>query len=366
MPIFGGKNTTRATRVLGMLAIFSLAVSACSEPPAGSEVSDPTPSANETTGPFPVTIEHALGTTTIPEQPERVVTLGWASQDTALALGTVPVGIAEDAWAGGENGLLPWTDDAITREGMTIGEVGSGADVSVYSDAPEVSVEELAELDPDLILATYSGITQEQYDQLSKLAPTVAYPETPWLVSWQDQTLLNGKALGREDEAVDLISKTEQSIYESGAEHSSLSGTSFAFIYSQDDGTVGVYLPGDPRVDLLTGLGMSAAESVKSLSTAEGKFYAEISLEHLNQLKDADVLITWFNSEEEQQVLEEFDLFQKLPAVQGGAYVPLLDRQLSMAVSTTTVLSVPWSLDAIVPDLVAAARAARDTGSSED
>lgn len=355
----------RAMRSVGAVAIISLLATACSQPPAGSEISDPTPSANETTGPFPITIEHALGATTVPEQPERVVTLGWASHDTALALGTVPVGIAEDGWAGGENGLLPWTDEAITREGKTIGAVDAGADVSVYSDVPEINVEELASLNPDLILATYSGISQEQYDQLSKLAPTIAYPETPWLVSWQDQTLLNGKALGREDEAAELISNTEKSIHEAGAEHSSLSGTSFAFIYSQDDGTVGVYLPGDPRVYLLTGLGMSAASSVKSLSAAEGKFYAEISLEHLNRLKDADVLITWFNSEEEQQELEEFELFQKLPAVQSGAYVPMLDRQLSMAVSTTTVLSVPWSLDAIVPDLVEAARAARDSGSSD-
>lgn len=360
MPFFGRKKTSRALRVFAAAALIPLVATACSEASAGPEVSnEPTPSVSESGGVFPVTIDHALGSTTVPSEPQRVVTLGWASQDTALALGVTPVGIAEDAWAGGENGLLPWTDDAITRTGKTIGGVGSGTDVSVYSDSPEINIEELAALDPDLILATYSGITQEQYTQLSKLAPTIAYPETPWLVSWQDQTLLNGKALGREDEAIELINETEQSIFASGAEHAALLGTTFAFIYAQDDGTVGIYLPGDPRVDLLIGLGMSPADSVADMATADGKFYAEISLEHINKLKDADVLITWFNSEEEQEALEASELFQNLPAVRHGAYVPMLDRQLSMAVSTTTVLSVPWGLEVFVPELADASDASR-------
>lgn len=359
MPFFGRKMTSRAVRLFAVAALVPLVATACSEASAGPESDGPAPVISESGSVFPVTIDHALGSTTVPSQPERVVTIGWASHDTVLALGVTPVGIAEDGWAGGENGLLPWTDDAITRTGQTIGEVGSGADVSVFSDSPELNIEQIAALDPDLILATYSGITQEQFDQLNKLAPTVAYPETPWLVSWQDQTLINGKALGLEDEAAELIRTTEESIFAAGAEHAPLLGTNFAFIYAQDDGTVGVYLPGDPRVDLLIGLGMTPADSVANMSTADGKFYAEISLEHINKLKDVEVLITWFNSEEEQQALEEFELFQKLPAVRHGSYIPMLDRQLSMAVSTTTVLSVPWSLDAFVPELADAADASR-------
>lgn len=359
MPFFGHKKTLRVWRAIAAAALISLFAAACSGASAGSEEREPTPSVAESDGVFPVTIDHALGSTVIPAEPERVVTIGWASQDTVLALGVTPVGIAEDAWAGGENGLLPWSDAAITRTGKTIGKPGGGADVTVFSDMPEINIEELAALNPDLILATYSGISQEQYDQLSKLAPTVAYPETPWLVSWQDQTLINGKALGLEEEAAELITETEEHIDTSGAENPELLGTTFAFIYSQNDGTVGIYLPGDPRVDLLTGLGLSPADSVAELPTAEGKFYAEISLENLDMLNDADVIITWFNSEEEQQVLEESELFQSLPAVQHDSYVPMLDRQLSMAVSTTTVLSVPWGLEAIVPPLVDAAAAAQ-------
>ncbi len=44
---------------------------------------------------FPVTIDHALGTTTIPRAPERVVALGDQDADIAVALGMRPVAIAE-------------------------------------------------------------------------------------------------------------------------------------------------------------------------------------------------------------------------------------------------------------------------------
>ena len=44
-------------------------------------------------GAFPVSIEHAFGETTIEEEPERVVVLGWGAQDTVYALGLEPVGM---------------------------------------------------------------------------------------------------------------------------------------------------------------------------------------------------------------------------------------------------------------------------------
>ena len=46
---------------------------------------------------FPVTVEHALGTTRITQEPSRVVTLGWSDQDVALALGGVDARIAAHA-----------------------------------------------------------------------------------------------------------------------------------------------------------------------------------------------------------------------------------------------------------------------------
>ena len=131
----------------------------------------------------PVTISHALGEAEITEKPERVVTLGQGSAETALALGIVPVGTEEYEWGADESGQLPWIHEELENEGVA------------EDDYPElisagdngVSAEEIAKLDPDVILAPWSGITEEQYDSLSALAPTVAYPEKPWTIDWKDQ-----------------------------------------------------------------------------------------------------------------------------------------------------------------------------------
>ncbi len=45
-------------------------------------------------GSFPLTVEHALGKTTIPAKPKRVATVNWANHEVPLALGVVPVGMA--------------------------------------------------------------------------------------------------------------------------------------------------------------------------------------------------------------------------------------------------------------------------------
>ena len=61
---------------------------------------------------FPVTITHGLGEAVIPAEPQRIVTIGWITQDVVLALGEVPVGIPLQEWGGDENGILPWVADA--------------------------------------------------------------------------------------------------------------------------------------------------------------------------------------------------------------------------------------------------------------
>ena len=327
----------------------ALALTACS---GGASETQATPDAAASegaapSGAFPVTIEHALGTTTVEEAPERVVTLGWASQDTAIALGVIPVGVPFDGFAGDpETGLLPWTQEAIEAAGAEL--------PTTFVDLPEVNPEEVAGLDPDLVLATYSGISQDVYDQLSQFTKVVAYPEQPWLVSWRDQTLINGRALGLEAEAEELVADMEAMITEAGEENPELAGTTFAYVYSSPEGTLQAYVEGDPRVDLLTGLGMELAPGVADLEAPEGTFFVDLGTEGHELLADADVLITWFNGEEEQATVEATGTFASIPAVQRGTYLPLLDPQLNLAMTTSTALSLPWGLETFVPQLVAA------------
>ena len=60
---------------------------------------------------FPVKIEHALGTTTIPAEPKRVVVVGYTDQEPLLAMGVKPVG-AMDWFGQGTFGKWPWEREA--------------------------------------------------------------------------------------------------------------------------------------------------------------------------------------------------------------------------------------------------------------
>jgi iron complex transport system substrate-binding protein len=70
---------------------------------------------------FPVTIEHKYGSTTIPQEPERVVDVSFNGQDFVLALGVTPVGVRE--WIGGyEFQTRPWARSRL--QGVELETVG--------------------------------------------------------------------------------------------------------------------------------------------------------------------------------------------------------------------------------------------------
>lgn len=63
----------------------------------------------------------------------------------------------------------------------------------------------IVKLKPDLVLAPQSGLTQAQFDTLSALAPTAAYPGKPWTTGWSEQIGIIGKALGESQAASGLV-----------------------------------------------------------------------------------------------------------------------------------------------------------------
>ena len=89
-----------------------------------------------------------------------------------------------------------------------IEEAGAEAPVR-YDDADGAPIDEVAELAPDLILATNSGITEAEYAKLSKIAPVVAYPEAPWTTDWKTSLEMVGEALGRTALADEVEADTE-------------------------------------------------------------------------------------------------------------------------------------------------------------
>ncbi|GAB2520877.1 iron-siderophore ABC transporter substrate-binding protein [Paramicrobacterium agarici] len=327
---------TRLTRVVAAAAIIALSLAGCStasESPGDESTSD---------GAFPVTIESALGTAEIPEKPERIVSIGWGTPDIVVALGETPVAIEEDTWAGDDDGLLPWLRDAIEKSGEQLPET-----FSVY---PEIDMDAVVKADPDVILAPQSGLTQDQYDVLSQLAPTVAYPDAAWQTDWKTQISTVATALGQTDAADELIGGIETQLADAAGEHPEFEGLTFAYVYAGKPGELSVYLKGDPRVDLLTALGFELDPAVADLQPAEGTFTATIGMENADMLSDVDVLFTWYNSDDEKAAVVEQELWQQIPAVQSGAVVEFIsNRELGMATSVLTPLSVPWALDEYLP-----------------
>ena len=145
--------------------------------------------------------------------PARVATLGWSDQDFALALGVAPVGAVKITWGGNEKASTPWYDAKLAEL--------DAHEPTRYDDADGAPVEEIAKLTPDLILATNSGLTQDEYTKLSKIAPVVAFPGEAWGTPWQTSLDLVGRALGKEREATQVRKETEASIAAAAATGSS-------------------------------------------------------------------------------------------------------------------------------------------------
>jgi len=290
---------------------------------------------------FPVTIEHALGTTVIEAQPERIVTIGWMSQDSVLALGVVPVGIPFSAWGGDENGFYPWVR-------AKLDELGQGDPAMLnYNDG--IPFEDILATAPDLILARYSGLTQDEYDRLSTIAPVVAYAGEPWSGEWRDIVRTNGKALGRSADAEALVAATDAQIAEVSAAHPEFEGKTFSFAggLSGDAGALGIYVSTDPRVQLVEDIGLTLAEGVKALPIDQG-FNFPVSLENLSSV-DADVFIAWLNDESALDFVQTNPLMSRYRPVAEGRFIPLIDRAFVMATSAPSPLAIPYALDTLVP-----------------
>ena len=325
------------TAAVGLVAASALALSGCaSEAPAG-DGSTPSADASGATDEFPLTIEHALGETTIEEAPERVATWGWGSTEAAIAAGVYPVAVAEQTWTVGEGNLLPWVEEAYDEAGVEHPTVLTDAEAGA-----SVPYEEFAAAEPDLIVAPYSGLTQEQYDLLSEIAPTVAYPETPWQTPWDEIITATADALGRSAAGEAKVDEINQYLADEAEAHPEFEGkTVAAIVDSADEGLIYVYRAGDPRAGFLEGLGFETAPAVEELAPKDDSFFYTLSYEELDKL-DSDLVVAYTYTEEEAKALPDKKELQALPAVKDGMVTQQVGTIAVSAVSPPTALSVEY------------------------
>ncbi len=288
---------------------------------------------------YPVTITHAYGETVIESKPERVVTLGWGNQDTALALGIVPVGVSAANYGYvTEHKLHEWTDEAF----LELGE----SEPNVFDDTDGYDYEAISDAAPDVILAAYSGMTEEEYNTLSEIAPVVPFEETAWKTSWREQTIRNAEGLGMKEAGEELVKQTEDMIAEKVSEHPEFKGVKagFFWISADDFSTFYAYLPADPRASYLQDLGFELPKSIKNLAGDDSDFSVTLSRESVEALSDIDLMVV-YGDEELLKALQADKIMSEIPAIKNGAVV-LLDSTSRLAASTTpSILSIPATID---------------------
>lgn len=298
-------------------------------------------------GAFPTTIKHVYGETTIEEEPKRVVALGWSDADVVLSLGVVPVGASTNSWGGTKEGSTIWFDEALAE--IDGAEAPTRIDDGTNGIAGAVA--DIAKLQPDLVLATNSGMTKAEYTKLSKLGvPVVAMPGAEWMTTWTESLDMVGQALGRNKIADEVEADVKQTLEEAKEEYPELQGKSHFVSWIAPAATkVGVY--NDSRANVLTEVGLTKPAWVDELT--KGKAYNEdTSAERAHTLKSDLVLLSAENQDEVEEITNH-KLFGKIPALAAGnVWWDMPDHSTAYALDVATPLSLPYMVDHLLPELV--------------
>ena len=283
-----------------------------------------------------VEVDHRYGTTEVPVGPERIVSLDVQWTDVLLALGTAPVGHLDDPYVDGD---LPWRGDRM-------------ADATSMEATNALPYEQIAALEPDLIVVTYLAQDEGDYRTLSDIAPTIPTLSANQVDTWQDIAGAAGTVLGAEDEAAGLVDEVDGAVTAVGEELPGLAGKTFALVnYVPGDAFHVVADPEDGANVVFSQLGLELPQRLlDAADDVSGR--VELSLEQ-SSLLDADVLLLLANGADPGTIAG----YDSLPAVAGGS-AAVLDYATATGLNTPTPLSVPYALERIRPALEAAAGAA--------
>jgi iron complex transport system substrate-binding protein len=343
MTLFQHAHRTQVGRFVAA-AVIAATTAACggSDDPSSSTPESPASSApaTEVTGAFPVTVEHAFGSSVVPAEPQRVVVAGLNEVDYLYSLGIAPVGVHE-WWGGYPYATGPWADPV---------RIELGAEPEVL-DGFDINPEWVASLDPDLIVVTYHDVDQAMYDTLSKIAPVVAASADfeAWSTPWREQLRLIARAVGRSERAEQVISDVDTTIEQIKADHPVMAGATFE-TGLLDAGSLTTYSSDDIGNQMLAELGMSVPDELDAM--ADGVFIT-LSTEQFEVLDLLDTFI-WLDAEGQAQALaEDIPTYAATRLhTEGRSIFPSKDMVLAM--SFNTPLSIPYFLDQLAPMLDAA------------
>lgn len=236
---------------------MALVLAGCSSGTQNSERAD----GSETTR----SVEHARGTAEVPESPQRVVVLEPVELDTSVALGVTPVGAAVAS-------NIKGVPDYLGVDG-----------VEPVGTVPELDLEAIAQLEPDLILGTDSRHAK-LYEQLNSIAPTV-FMKTH-ADPWQENVVLIADALGKSDEVQGLLDSYNERCEEIKQEYD-VEGTTANMVRPKDETTLSIYGPNSFAGHALECVGFTIPEQ-----DFKDGVSADISPENILEAKADHVFVT--------------------------------------------------------------------------
>lgn len=343
------KLSRRALVALSVLAVPALASCSGGTDAGGSEGSG-------TEGEHYAAVTHLYGETVIEAEPTKIATVSWVNADTLLALDVVPIGMPTVTWGGNDNGSTDWIDTKLEELGAAWG--GENAPTQ-YDESDGINYDEMAALMPDLIIAAYSGVTQEEYEQLSKIAPTIGPLAANYTAGWEEVLAAVGAATGRSEQATSLTEQITADLAAVGEENPAVAGATFiAGTLGLADDSISLYVGEDTRPRFFTALGMTQAEIVTENTEGAENFFLEWSAERADEL-DSDLFYTWAAPGSSVEDFQANPLFAQIPAVASGGVVLTDDDHLTLSISAANALSLPWALEHFVPTVVEVAQSVR-------
>ncbi|OEV06218.1 ABC transporter substrate-binding protein [Streptomyces nanshensis] len=340
-------------RLLAVTAAVLAALTACGGQSSSGDDADGANSKGSSAA-FPMTVEHALGKTTIEKKPQRVATVNWANHEVPLALGVVPVGMAKADFGDDDgDGVLPWVEKRLKKL--------HAKTPTLFDETDGIDFEAVADTEPDVILAGYSGLTREDYDTLSDIAPVVAYPDAPWATPWREIVRVNSKPLGLRAEGEKLIGRLEKEIAATARKYPQLKGKTAMFmthVDPKDVSKVGFYTTHDTRTQFFEDLGLKIPGSIEKASRGTEKFALTRSAEQIDTFDDVDIVTGYGDDKGKlQKTLSKDPLLSKMPAIDHGA-ISLLPGDTSPL--ATAANPTPLSISYVLDDYAAALAKAAD------
>lgn len=243
-----------------------------------------------------LTVKHDLGETTLTDTPSSIAVLEYSFLDALYRLGVNPIAIADDSQS---SKVADITDGTLT-EYQSLGA------------RKEPNLEEMSLLDVDLIVAD-TVRHSEIYDDLSKIAPTVALTSTD---TTYDQFIESFKLLAtivdKQAEAENLISETEAQFDTVSAKLSEEVKNQSILIVSPKNDKYTAHTSSSFVGQVLEKAGL---KNVIESDEVE----VDLSLEQLVEI-DADVII-YMRDDLDTTIYSEWvqtDLYQALTAVQSN------------------------------------------------